>query len=249
LLLGFLVISHNGSQPSVILAVDHHSLEGEPIMPITATVVIDPGHGGSGPRLGGSDPDHAVSPSGAKEKNMTLELGRLVKAALQSAATNGGHTINVLMTRDADVNLSLAARANVARDHHAQRLLSIHFNGFDHHVRGTETLIRGVADGNVNHADDKKFATKIQNAALGVLRSHDSGAKDRGVKDQQLGVLNDRELGNTSGGNCRACMIEVEFIDVPAVDALLNTGPNAGTVRNELAQGIANAIIDDLANP
>lgn len=218
-------------------------------MPITATVVIDAGHGGTGPRLGGSDPDHAVSPSGAKEKNMTLQLARLVKAALQSTASSGGHTINVLMTRDSDVNLSLAARANVARDHRAQRLLSIHFNGFDGHVRGTETLIRPVAAGNVNHADDKKFATKIQKAALAVLKAHDSGAKDRTVKDQILGVLNDRELGNTTGNRCRACMIEVEFIDVAAVDVLLNTGANAGTVRNELAQGLANAIIDDLENP
>ncbi len=218
-------------------------------MPITATVVIDPGHGGTGPRLGGSDPNHAVSPSGAKEKNMTLQLGLLVKTALQTAAQNGGHAINVVMTRDTDKNLSLAARARVARAHHADRLLSIHFNGFNRQARGTETLIRGVADGNVNHAADKKFATKIQNAAFGVLRAHDPGAKDRGVKDQRLGVLNDVELGNTTGGHCRACMIEVEFIDVAAVDALLNTGPNAATVRGELAQGIANAILDDLLNP
>jgi N-acetylmuramoyl-L-alanine amidase len=218
-------------------------------MSITATVVIDPGHGGTGPRLGGSDANHAVSLSGAKEKNMTLQLGLLVKNALQTAAENGGHTINVLMTRETDRNLSLAARANVARSHHADRFLSIHFNGFDHHTRGTETLIRGVADGNVNHADDKKFATRIQSAAFGVLRAHDPSAKDRGVKDQKLGVLNDVELGNTTGGHCRACMIEVEFIDVTAVDALLNTGPNAAIVRGELAQGIADAILDDLVNP
>ena len=218
-------------------------------MPISATVVIDPGHGGTGPKLGGSDANHAVSPSGAKEKNMTLQLGLLVKSALQTAAHNGGHNVKVVMTRDTDTNLSLAARANVARANHADRLLSIHFNGFDKKVRGTETLIRGVADGNVNHADDKKFATRIQVAAFGVLKAHDAGAKDRGVKDQKLGVLNDVELGNTTGGHCRACMIEVEFIDVPAVDTLLNTGPNAATVRGDLAQGIAKAILDDLINP
>lgn len=218
-------------------------------MPITATVVIDAGHGGTGPSLGGSDADHAVSPSGAKEKNMTLQLALLVREALRTAAQNGGHTINIRMTRETDVNLSLSARANVARTHRADRLLSIHFNGFNRVARGTETLVRGVAHGNVNHAADKKFATKIQNAAFGVLKARDPAAKDRGVKDQKLGVLNDVQLGNTTGGKCRACMIEVEFIDVPAVDALLNTGPNAASVRTELAQGIANAIIDDLVNP
>jgi len=218
-------------------------------MPVNATVVIDPGHGGTGPMLGGSDANHAVSPSGAKEKNMTLQLGLLVRGALQSAAANDGHNITVVMTRDTDVNLSLAARANFAKKNRADRLLSIHFNGFNKVTRGTETLIRGVAHGNVNHADDKKFATKIQRAAFNLLKSLDPGAKDRGVKDQKLGVLNDVQLGNTSGGKCRACMIEVEFIDVPAVDVLLNTGPNAATVRGKLADAIAGAIIDDLQNP
>ena len=218
-------------------------------MPINATVVIDPGHGGTGPRLGGSDANHAVSPSGAKEKNMTLQLAQLVRTALQTAASNGGHNLSVVMTRDTDVNLSLAARANFAKVNRADRFLSIHFNGFNHVSRGTETLVRGVSDGNVNHADDKKFATKIQNAAFSLLKSHDAGAKDRGVKDQKLGVLNDASLGNTSGGHCRACMIEVEFIDVPAVDTLLNTGPNAATVRTQLAEAIAGAIVDDLVNP
>jgi N-acetylmuramoyl-L-alanine amidase len=218
-------------------------------MPITATVVIDPGHGGTGPMLGGSDANHAVSPSGAKEKNMTLQLGLLVRDALQAAATEGGHTVKVVMTRDTDKNLSLVARANVARSNHADRLLSIHFNGFDRVTRGTETLIRGKVHGNVNYAADKKFATRIQTAALAALKSHDPRAKDRGVKDQKLGVLNDVALGNTTGGNCRACMIEVEFIDVPAVDAVLNTGPNAATVRGELAAAIAKAILDDLINP
>ena len=63
-----------------------------------------------------------------------------------------------------------------------------------------------------------------------------------------LGVLDDTALGNTSANHpCRACLIEVEFIDVPAVDALLNTGPNADQVRREIAAAIKNGILDDLA--
>ena len=57
----------------------------------TATIVIDPGHGGTG-SIGGSDGNHAVSPSGVKEKDLTLILANLSKTALETAATTGGHT-------------------------------------------------------------------------------------------------------------------------------------------------------------
>src|SRR5207237_5914778 len=126
----------------------------------TGTVVIDPGHGGTG-SIGGSDGNHAVSPTGVKEKDLTLILANLVRSELQSAATAGGHTINIVMTRTSDVNLSLADRAHVARTHHADRFLSIHLNGFNKVTRGVETYVRQAQD-NVNLADDKRFAGNIQ---------------------------------------------------------------------------------------
>ena len=46
----------------------------------TGTLVIDPGHGGTG-SIGGSDGNHAVSPSGVKEKDLTLILANLVKSS------------------------------------------------------------------------------------------------------------------------------------------------------------------------
>jgi len=213
----------------------------------TATIVIDPGHGGKG-SIGGSDGNHAVSASGVKEKDLTLILANLVKSELQSAAASGGHTLNVIMTRTNDVNLSLADRAHVARTNHADRFLSIHLNAFNGVTRGVETYIRRPQD-NVNLEDDRRFARRIQNAVFDVIEGFDSGSKDRGVKEEKFGVLNDVSLGNTNGGNCRACLLEVEFLDVPAVDKLLNTGSNAGTVRQNIAQAIAKAIIKDLVDP
>jgi N-acetylmuramoyl-L-alanine amidase len=213
----------------------------------TATIVIDPGHGGSG-SIGGSDGNHAVSVSGVKEKDLTLLFANLVRTELQSAAASGGHTLNIVMTRTTDTNLSLAARANVARNNHAQRFLSIHFNAFNGVSRGVETYVRRAQD-NVNLEDDRRFARRIQNAVFDVIEGFDSGSNDRGVKEERFGVLNDAALGNTNGGNCRACLLEVEFLDVPAVDALLNTGPNAGAVRQSIAQAIAKAIIKDVVTP
>lgn len=213
----------------------------------TATIVIDPGHGGGG-SVGGSDGNHAVSVSGVKEKDLTLLFANLVSTELQSAAASGGHTFNTIMTRTADTNLSLEARANVARNNHAQRFLSIHFNAFNGVSRGVETYVRRAQD-NVNLEEDRRFARRIQNAVFDVIEGFDAGSNDRGVKEERFGVLNDRALGNTNGGNCRACLLEVEFLDVPAVDELLNTGPNAGSVRRSIAQAIAKAIVKDVVNP
>lgn len=213
----------------------------------TGTIVIDPGHGGTG-SIGGSDGNHAVSVSGVKEKDLTLILANLVKSELEAAAAANGHTINIFMTRTGDVNLSLADRAHVARTNHADRFLSIHLNAFNGVTRGIETYVRRAQD-NVNLSDDKRFATNIQNAVLHAIKSVDPATNDRGVKEEKFGVLRDDSLGNTSGGHCRACLLEVEFLDVPAVDVLLNTGPNATAVRGQIAKAIAGAIINDLEHP
>lgn len=211
------------------------------------TVVIDPGHGGTG-NVGGSDGNHAVGASGVKEKELTLILANLVKTELQNAAA-AGHNINIVMTRTTDVNLSLKARANFARDNHADRFVSIHLNASDqHNARGVETWVRRAQD-NVNLNDDRRFATKIQSAVFNAIEARDPLTKDRGVKEGQFGILRDDSLGNTSGGHCRAALLEVEFLDVPAVDVLLNSGPNATAVRSEIAKAIAGAIINDLEHP
>ena len=204
-------------------------------------VVIDPGHGGS-VDVGGSSKNNAVSPSGVLEKNMTLRFAFLVRDALQEAAALGGHDVKIFLTRSADTNLSLSARAAVGKSKKADVFLSIHFNGFNGKSRGTETLISPKAI-NSNHAADKALAQRVQTAAFNAIKAHDKGAKDRKVKDQKLGVLNEASLGTKA----RGCMIEVEFIDVPAVDKLLNLGPSSPQVRADICKAIAGAILDDLA--
>jgi N-acetylmuramoyl-L-alanine amidase len=210
------------------------------------TVVIDPGHGGTG-TVGGSDGNHATSPSGVQEKAMTLTLGLLVRDALLQA-NSSGHQFKVFMTRTTDVNLGLAARANVARDNKADVFLSIHYNGFDGAVRGVEALVRPESAGNVNLTADKAFAQRVQKGVFKAIKNRDANTKDRGVKEDKLGVLDDVALGNTASSHpCRATLLEIEFIDVAAVDKLLNTGTDAGAVRAEIANAIRDAIIEELA--
>jgi N-acetylmuramoyl-L-alanine amidase len=115
---------------------------------------------------------------------------------------------------------------------------------------------------NLNPDADADFGHRIAAAAVAAMAGFDPGAKLRpkvtyttaqhgapwsppiGVRMKALGVLRDSKLG-TSGNQCRACLLELEFIDHPAVDAMLN-GANAGQVRNAIAAALARAVVDSL---
>jgi N-acetylmuramoyl-L-alanine amidase len=204
------------------------------------TIVIDPGHGGA-VEVGGSSANNATSPSGVLEKNITLRMGFLVRQALEEAALAGGHQLKIVLTRETDKNLGLADRARVAKKNNADLLLCIHCNAFNATTRGVETLISPQAI-NTNFAADKAFAQRIQKAVFGTIKTHDPNTKDRKVKEQKLGVLNDVNLATKT----RACLVELEFIDVAAVDQLLNIGPNSPQVRSDIAKAIAAAIVEEL---
>jgi len=215
---------------------------------ISGVVVLDPGHGG-GSKIGGSSANNATSSSGVPEKTMTLELAKLVRKELNKISSGRpGSDIRVHLTRASDSNLGLADRAKVARSKGANVFVSIHYNGFDGRVRGTETLILSGQNGNVNAADDRALAERLQSGVFSALKDHDQGARNRGVKDnQRLGVLRDVHLQNPRANlETRACLVEVEFIDVDVVDKLLNTGPNAKTVLLDVARAMAEAIAEDL---
>jgi N-acetylmuramoyl-L-alanine amidase len=208
------------------------------------TIVIDPGHGGAA-QVGSSSPNNARGPvSGTLEKELTLAMAKLVRDSLADRAPG----VRIELTRNTDTNLDLSERAKVARELKADLFLSIHFNGSEgHNARGVETLIRPKAAGNVNHEEDRRFAERIQTAVHGAIKALDDGTKNRGVKDQVLGVLRDDFLGNSIANHpCRACLCEIEFLDVPTVDKLFNVGPQADAVRSRVADAIAGALLEEL---
>jgi N-acetylmuramoyl-L-alanine amidase len=193
--------------------------------------------------VGGSSPNNARSPSGVLEKDLTLDMARRIRDAIVERAT----AVQVELTRSTDVNLGLADRARLAARTEADVFLSLHFNGFNGVVRGTESHVRPKASGNVNLAEDRRFAERVLQSAHGALRELDPNAKNRGVFEKSLGVLRDDFLGNTpSRQPCRACLLELEFLDVPEVDALFNTGPKAEVVKHRVATAIAAALIEEV---
>jgi N-acetylmuramoyl-L-alanine amidase len=79
------------------------------------TVVIDPGHGG--------DEIGARGPGGTLEKDVTLAVGRRLKAALEARLG-----VRVLLTRDADRTITLDERAALANNNKADLFISLHAN-------------------------------------------------------------------------------------------------------------------------
>src|SRR5262245_7487342 len=144
-----------------------------------ATIVIDPGHGGTRD-MPGSRANASVGPEGALEKALTLEVGRRVADLLGRA----GHSVH--LTRSRDVNLSAADRAAVARNKRAAVFLSIHFNTSPRrNEQGTQALVRPGARG--LDASSRRLAE----AVLGELAT-ELGLPDGGLRVAPWSVLHER---------------------------------------------------------
>jgi N-acetylmuramoyl-L-alanine amidase len=96
-------------------------------------IVLDAGHGGS--QVG------ALADSGASEKEITLDLALRLRRLLQNAS------FEVLLTREADLTMSLEQRVAFANARRADVFVSIHVNWISRRgVRPVETYHVGPTD-------------------------------------------------------------------------------------------------------
>ncbi|HPL87496.1 MAG TPA: N-acetylmuramoyl-L-alanine amidase [Deltaproteobacteria bacterium] len=129
-------------------------------------IVIDPGHGGKDPG--------AVSPNGVKEKDLVLEIGKLLAKRLKMEG------FEVFLTRTSDVFLTLEERTNFANSKRADLFVSLHANSNnDKSVRGIETYF-------LNLTTD---ATAIEVAA------RENATTQKSISDLQL-IINDLMLNS-----------------------------------------------------
>lgn len=122
---------------SILTFSSFHSPTQEPINPPkkTFTVVLDPGHGGA-----------ALGAVGRKsrEKDIVLDVSIKLKKELEDKLG-----INVLLTRNSDVDVAFRTRSEIANKNHADLFISIHANSANTtrrrnpQVTGTETLVLG----------------------------------------------------------------------------------------------------------
>lgn len=82
------------------------------------TVVLDPGHGGK-------DAGAVSKDKKTYEKNLVLKISKLIGAKIKAKY---GDEVKVLYTRDKDVFIPLASRADFANHNHADLFISVHIN-------------------------------------------------------------------------------------------------------------------------
>ncbi|MEN1935949.1 N-acetylmuramoyl-L-alanine amidase [Paenibacillus sp. 102] len=182
-------------------------------------LVIDAGHGGY---------DSGAVGNGLVEKNLTLQIAKRVRDIL---LTN--YTINIKMTRDSDVLISLSERANIANSFGADFFISFHINsgggtGFESYI------YNGLSDSSFAAAKQQKMHAAVNP----VLTKY--GLRDRGAKKANYAVLRETAMD--------ALLTETAFIDTTFDANLLKNPQFIEDLCQAYARGIAE-ILGLTANP
>lgn len=129
------------------------------------TVVIDPGHGGEDPG--------AIGRGGSREKDVTLAIGRLLKAQIDAEPN-----MRAVLTRDSDFFIPLQQRVQKARRLQADLFVSVHADAFiQPTARGSSVFVLSESGASSVAA---RWLAKRENAADLI------GGVDLGVKDPHL---------------------------------------------------------------
>lgn len=123
------------------------------------TVVIDAGHGGYD--RGG------IPGQRASEKDMTLDVARRLKSALQASG------YRVVMTRDSDVFVPLGTRTAIANSNRNAIFVSVHFNS------ATRRSASGIETYFYNR-ESLSLASAIHHYVAGGAPSENRGVRRRG---------------------------------------------------------------------
>lgn len=178
-------------------------------------VCIDPGHG---------DIDNgAVAGEGIVEKDQTLEMGLLVRDYLESCG------VTVIMTRDSDVNISLADRCSTANQAGADLFVSIHRNtatDLDFDMRGVEAWVN-----NKQPVFDTLLAQNILDELVNVGISQNLGVKYgySGIPASNYQVNMDTVMPS--------CMLELGYVTDSADNELY------AMHKSDYARAIGDAVI------
>ena len=134
-----------------------------------ATLVLDPGHGGS-------DTGAIANDGTDYEKTYTLKTANLVANALRAAGAN------VIMTRTTDTFVDLAPRPNTANNAHADAFISFHFDSSP-----SKNSASGITAYYYDSKKDPALAKSVNSAFSGLP------LENRGVAFGNFEVLRDNK--------------------------------------------------------
>ena len=143
------------------------------------TVIVDPGHGG---RDSG-----AIGPTGLKEKDVVLDIGRRLADLLRNKLN-----MKVIMTRPSDRFVPLDERARIALRNEGTLFVSIHTNASPRKkAQGTETFFLSEAK-----TEDAMRVAQRENASLQYQEPGRLAASEnfQVVEDIRLGMLSNQFL-------------------------------------------------------
>ncbi len=172
-------------------------------------VIIDPGHGGAD--------SGAIGPTGLREADVTLGIGRLVQQALERQG------VRAVLTRSDDTAVGLEDRPDIARREGGIVFISIHANASQSAGRkGTETYY--------STRESQALAAAVQSEVVRAL-----GEPDRGVRTEDFYVIVNASMP--------AVLIETAFISNPGEERLLRDP----VVQQRIADAITHAVVRFLA--
>ena len=118
-------------------------------------VMIDPGHGGKDPG--------AIGPTGLKEKDVVLAIGRKIREQLSRSGE-----FDVRMTRDEDVFIPLEERTAMANKARADIFVSLHINASRN--RKAEGFSTYVLSRGASNREDLELAARENGVPIGKLQ-------------------------------------------------------------------------------
>jgi N-acetylmuramoyl-L-alanine amidase len=226
-----------------IILICSQTLQATPKKPIFAkqkkTIVLDPGHGGHD--------TGALGPEGTFEKNVTLDLARMLAAELEN-------TYRVILTRTDDYFLNIPTRTSMANHANADLFISIHSGGsFLHQVSGitlyffneiSESVLTPDADSSkpLETNDHRSLWSDIQNRHQTSSKILASLLLNR-ITEQTLfkkGEILGAPLKVLEGADMPAVCLEIGYLTNPAEEKSLQDT----SVLSNIAQGIRNGIDD-----
>ncbi len=212
-------------------------------------VVIDPGHGG--------DNFGSIGPTGFTEKQANLEIARRLRDRIEAAG------MEVFLTRNEDVPLTLERRTEIANSVEADLFVSIHANGYrGSEARGFEVYFLSPAI-----SDQDKSVAAMENAGADMSPYIASGSGDDIafilwdaaqnefiVESSDLAQYVNEEMSLKldipnrgvkqagfvvlTGAYLPAILVETAFITNPTEEGLLRDEAFQQTVADAVARGV-----------